>query len=163
MVQLVVILDDIRSSANVGSILRTCDATGIERVLACGITPYPELADDPRDPVVINRNSREIAKAALGAERTVKVEYHKDSIAAIAACRAEGRTIFGLEQTPGAVNLMTAELKLPAALVVGNEVDGVSEAALELCDSVVQIPQLGHKESLNVAVAVGVALYRFVS
>ncbi len=162
MVQLVLILDNIRSAANVGSLLRTADAVGSTRVIACGITPYPQLDQskyDSRDPVVIARNHRAIAKTSLGAEASVKVEHISDTLTAIAQCRLEGRTIYGLEQTDGARDLFAIAPLTPAALVIGNEVDGVSASAINACDEVLEIPQAGAKESLNVAVAAGIAMY----
>ena len=162
MVQLVLILDNIRSAANVGSILRTADSAGVKQVYCCGITPYPKALKDDRDPVVSARNTREIAKTALGAERSVKIEYTSGTTEAIAKCRAEGRTIYGLEQTPNSTNLMHETARLPAALVLGNDVSGVSAESLNECDSVLEIPQAGDKESLNVAVAAGIAVYQIL-
>jgi tRNA G18 (ribose-2'-O)-methylase SpoU len=161
MIQLTLILADLRSAYNVGAVLRTADATDIHRVLACGITPYPQLPDDRRDPVVASRNTREIAKTALGAERTVLVEHYDDTMAAIADCRAGGFAIYGLEQAPGSTDLFGLRPASPAALILGNEVTGLPADVLAACDAVVEIPQRGHKESLNVAVAAGIALYHF--
>jgi tRNA G18 (ribose-2'-O)-methylase SpoU len=160
MVQPVIILDNLRSAANVGSILRTCDAAGLTHVIACGITPYPPLKNDARDPATLGRIERAIAKTALGAEHTVTVEYIADTLTAIANCRAGGRTVYGLEQAGDALNLLTAQPHHPLALVAGNEVDGVSPATLAACDHTLEIPQVGAKESLNVAVATGIAIYR---
>jgi 23S rRNA (guanosine2251-2'-O)-methyltransferase len=162
MAQLIVILDNLRSAANVGSILRTCDAAGVSRVIACGSTPYPRQPRDARDPVVVNRNAHQIAKTALGAELTVAVEYIPDSLHAATKVRAEGRTLYALEQAPGAVSAMSLRPTLPAALIVGNEVSGIGQSLLELCDAVIEIPQVGVKESLNVAVATGIALYQLL-
>lgn len=162
MVQLVLILDNLRSAHNVGAILRTADATGVKRVIMIGITPYPRVLADQRDPVIIKRNTRAIAKTALGAELTLTTEHVDDIHDAIAICRAEKRTLYGLEQAPGAANLLTTELAQPAALIVGSEVDGISQSVLAVCDLVLQIPQCGEKESLNAAVAASIAMYRFV-
>jgi 23S rRNA (guanosine2251-2'-O)-methyltransferase len=159
MVQLTLILADLRSAHNVGAILRTSDAAGVFKVIACGTTPYPGVPGDARDPVVSGRNSRAIAKTALGAERTVMLEHFDDSLSAIAACRDAGCTIYGLEQTAGSRNIMTFRPDSPAALIVGNEVAGLSSAVLAACDAVLEIPQRGLKESLNVSVATGIALY----
>jgi 23S rRNA (guanosine2251-2'-O)-methyltransferase len=159
MVQLTLILDNLRSAYNVGSILRTADATGVERVICGGSTPYPRLPDDTRDPVVINRNTRTIGKTALGAETTVTVEHFDDTLAAIAVLRASGWTVYGLEQAPESTPLGTLAPRFPAALIVGNEVAGLAPNVLAACDAVVEIPQYGRKESLNVAVATGIALY----
>ena len=162
MTQLVLILDNIRSAANVGSILRTADALGIQRAICVGITPYPRLPRDPRDPVVIASNHRTIAKAALGAEQTVHCEHFDNPAAAIAVCVAEGRTIYGLEIAPKAQSIFDFKATLPAALIVGNEVNGLSPATLSACDEILSIPQRGRKESLNVAVATGIAAYQLL-
>jgi 23S rRNA (guanosine2251-2'-O)-methyltransferase len=162
MVQLILVLDNLRSAHNVGAILRTCDAVGIKEVFACGITPYPAVPDDDRDPVVKRRNHLAIAKTALGAEVSIKVEHFSDSISAIAHCLAEGRTIYGLEQAPRSANVMTFKPTFPAALIVGSEVDGLAPDVLAACDRVLEIPQRGRKESLNVAVATGIALYQLL-
>jgi 23S rRNA (guanosine2251-2'-O)-methyltransferase len=159
MVQLTLILHDLRSAHNVGAILRSADATGVDRVICCGSTPYPRLPDDTRDPVIINRNTRTIGKTALGAEASVKVEHFGDTLAAIAALRAQDYAIYGLEQTPTSTNLRALRPHFPAALIIGNEVAGLPAAVLAACDAVVEIPQRGRKESLNVSVATGIALY----
>lgn len=161
MIQLCLILDNIRSASNVGAILRTADAVGAQRVIVCGITPYPRLKNDDRDPVVAGRNSREIAKTALGAEHTVTIEHIATTEAAIERCRAEGRTIFGLEQSLQSQNIFQlASAPARAALVVCNEVDGMNQAIQQACDTIIEIPQRGAKESLNVSVATGIALYQ---
>ena len=162
MVQLTLILHDLRSAHNVGAILRTADATGVERVICSGSTPYPRLPSDPRDPVVINRNTREIAKTALGAETTVAVEHFDDTLALIAHLHAHNYTLYGLEQAPESVPLRSLQPYSPAALIVGNEVAGLPPAVLAACDAIVEIPQRGAKESLNVSVAAGIALYHFL-
>lgn len=163
MVQLWLILDNIRSTANVGSILRTADAAGVKGVITCGITPYPRLENDDRDPVVSGRNTREIAKTSLGAELTVPIEYMTSTIAAIEHCRSKGRTIFGLEQSPKSTNIFANHaISQYVALVLGSEVDGIDEATQAACDSLIEIPQYGSKESLNVSVAAGIAIYQLV-
>jgi len=159
MVQLTLILHDLRSAHNVGAILRSADATGVERVICSGSTPYPRLLGDTRDPIVINRNTRAIAKTALGAERSVKVEHFDDTLAAIGHLRAQKYTIYGLEQTPKSTNLGSLSPRFPAALIVGNEVAGLPASVLATCDTVTEIPQRGTKESLNVSVAAGIAMY----
>lgn len=163
MVQLTLILDNLRSAHNVGAILRSADATGVERVICSGSTPYPRLPRDTRDPVVINRNTRTIAKTALGAEASVNVEHFDDTAAAIAHLRTQKYTIYGLEQTPKSTNLGLFQPHFPTAIIVGNEVAGLPAAVLAACDAVVEIPQRGTKESLNVSVAVGIALYTLMN
>lgn len=164
MVQLTLILDNVRSTHNVGAILRTADATGVVKVVCAGITPYPRVAGDNRDPVVSGRHTREIAKTALGAEASVTVEHVDATTDAIAACRADGCTIYGLEQAPNSLNLLDFEPPADAklALIVGNEPNGITDTVLAECDHILELPQRGAKESLNVAVAAGVAMYKLM-
>ncbi|HEX7260044.1 MAG TPA: TrmH family RNA methyltransferase [Candidatus Saccharimonadia bacterium] len=159
MVQLTLILDNLRSAYNIGAILRTCDAAGVHQVFACGTTPYPKLKNDSRDPVISGRNTREIAKTALGAEKTVMVEHFNDTASAINYCRAHKWTLIGLEQSSESKNLFEYSPPQNIALIVGNEVEGLNAEALGACDIIAEIPQRGTKESLNVSVATGVALY----
>lgn len=159
MVQLTLILHDLRSAHNVGAMLRSADATGVERVICTGSTPYPRLPNDTRDPVVINRNTRAIVKTALGAETAVQVEHFDDTLAIIASLRARNYAIYGLEQTPKSINLASFRPRFPAAIIVGNEVAGLPANVLAACDAVVEIAQRGTKESLNVSVAAGIAMY----
>ena len=160
MIQLTLILDNLRSAYNVGAILRTCDAVGVNKVFTCGTTPYPKLKNDLRDPVISGRNTREIAKTALGAEKTVMVEHYNDTASAIEYCQRQNWILIGLEQSPNAQNILTlAPPPRPIALVVGNEVEGLSAETIAACNIMAEIPQRGSKESLNVSVATGVALY----
>lgn len=156
-----VILDDVRSAYNVGAIMRTLDGIGGGTVVCCGITPYPDLGDaDDRSPVVISANSKSIAKTALGAERTLTVRHTQDALAAIGDL-PDGTQGIALEQAPGATDLF--EYQPPNtgnfALILGSETDGLDAATLAAVDCVLQIPQIGGKESLNISVAAGIALY----
>ena len=153
------ILADIRSAYNVGAILRTADATGVELVYACGYTPYPIQPRDARPAHVASSNTRAIAKTALGAKATVPVEHLPDTLAAIAAARTSGYTITVLEQAEGSLNLYQYQIAGPLALILGNEPNGVDAATLRAADAILELPMLGRKESLNVAVAAGIALY----
>ena len=140
-----VLLDNVRSLWNVGSIFRTADACGVERIVLCGITGCP-----PR---------REIAKTALGAEEMVVWEYDADPRRALRRLCADGLHAVSLEDTPRAVPIDEAVWPAPLLLVVGNEVAGVSEPLREACEMHVSIPMRGGKRSLNVAVAFGVAAF----
>jgi 23S rRNA (guanosine2251-2'-O)-methyltransferase len=157
---LTVILEDIRSTYNVGAIMRTLDAVGGDTVVCCGITPYPDLGEgDDRSPVVISSNTKAIAKTALGAERSLALSHFESAPAAIGRL-AHGTTIVALEQAESSIELF--DYKRPAgdlALILGSETEGVSSEALALCDALLEIPQYGTKESLNVSVAAGIALY----
>ena len=157
--QLIGILHDIRSVHNVGSIFRTADGAGFEKLYLCGITPAP-----------IDRFKKvrpDFAKVALGAEKSVAWESVADIGGLIAKLKQEGWMIAALEQSKRSVSLMPpkfgilqdAELQ-QIALIVGNEVDGISPAILKSADAVLEIPMLGEKESLNVSVAFGIAAYR---
>ena len=141
-----IILNSIRSNYNVGSIFRTSDGAMIEKLYLCGYTPHPP--------------KKEILKTALGATESVKWEYVKDPKEVIHKLKAEGIKIGALELTDS--SLPYYQLKediFPLALVIGNEITGVSQELLNICDFSIEIPQYGIKQSLNVAVAYGVALY----
>ena len=153
MTSLIVILDNIRSVHNVGSIFRTCDAAGVEKLYLCGTTPTPIDR--------FGRVRKDLAKVALGAERTVAWEYIADTKAAIVKCKTEGARVIAVEQTDGAIDYTELSEGGPTAFVFGNEVDGVSEDVPSLCDATVEIPMHGGKESLNVAVTVGIILFAY--
>lgn len=142
-----VICDDIRSLFNLGSIFRTADASGVDRLYLCGITGQPgkHKADD------------RIAKVALGAEKIVPWEYRKQSWRLIDELKKNGFEIVSLELTPDSVNYVDFRPKFPLALVIGNEVAGVKKSLLSRSDKCIEIPMRGKKESLNVSVAFGIA------
>lgn len=145
-----VILQNVRSCYNVGSIFRTADAFGIDKLFLGGYTPDPN-------------KDRGVSKTALGAENSVSWEtcWHTHSL--IEQLKREKVEIIALEQAPGSKQLENFEPKGSCALVVGNEVKGLSERILSRCDQIVEIPMQGKKESLNVAVAFGVAAYQIRS
>ncbi len=142
-VPLTIVLDNVRSLHNVGSIFRTADGIGVEKLWLCGITGYPPQGD--------------IAKTALGAEESVDWEYEKEILKVIRQKKIEGYEIVILEQAEGAVPYENYCPQRPVCLVVGNEVGGVSESVIPLCDHTIEIKMLGVKNSLNVAVAFGIA------
>lgn len=146
---LLILLDNIRSALNVGSILRTAEAVGAE-VWFCGITPTP---DNPR-----------VSKTALGAEKRIKWRSFKNTSDAVAKARKEIKNVkvYALEVVKGAKSYADADFRGNVALIFGHEVIGVSERALSLADEVLQIPMKGQNSSINVAVAVGVVLYEVV-
>ncbi|MFH0753729.1 MAG: RNA methyltransferase [Candidatus Omnitrophota bacterium] len=141
----VVVLDNIRSLNNVGAIFRTADGAGIEKLWLCGITGYPPQG--------------EISKIALGAEESVSWGYAKDAVDVIGEYRRLGYQIVLLEQAHGAVAYDQFIPSCPLCLVVGNEIDGVSDDLVGLADAAIEIPMRGVKNSLNVAVAFGVAVF----
>ena len=144
-VPLVLVLDNVRSAHNVGAAFRTADGAGIEKILLCGITGYPPNA--------------QIAKTALGAERSVNWEYYADVSQAVKDMKARGYQIVLLEQTDTSFDYRDFEAKQPVCLVLGHEVDGVSDALLPLADRALEIPMHREKNSLNVSVACGISVY----
>ena len=144
---LVLVLDNVRSGLNVGSIFRTADAFLVKKIVLCGITAQPP--------------HREILKTALGSTDSVDWEYCADTVEAVHALHEQGYHVLALEQAAPKIWLQDflPEKDTPYALLLGNEVDGVDEAALALCDGTLEIPQFGTKHSLNVAVAAGIAVW----
>jgi tRNA G18 (ribose-2'-O)-methylase SpoU len=146
------ILHNIRSVYNVGSIFRTADAAGIEKIFLTGYTPAPTDR--------FGRERSDFSKVSLGAEKTVAREQIKNVYGAIKKLKEEGYTIAAIEQAPNSTSLFdfkATDKKL--ALVLGNEVRGLSKAILAKCDVVLEIPMRGKKESLNVSVAAGIAMF----
>ena len=139
------ICDNIRSLENVGSIFRTADALAVDKVFLCGISGKPP--------------SHKISKTALGAEKTVPWEYHKQTWRLLARLKKQGVFIAALEQTENSISLEKFSPKFPLALVIGHEAKGVSASVLALADAIIEIPMRGQKESLNVAVAFGIVGY----
>ena len=146
---LCVVLDNIRSLNNVGSFFRTCDAFAVENLYLCGITATPP--------------SREIHKTALGAENTVRWEYEKSTVDIIKRLKVEGYTVLAVEQVEGShmADTFRAEPSGRYAIVFGNEVEGVTQEAVDACDGAIEIPQVGTKHSLNVSVAGGIIIWNF--
>lgn len=137
-----------------GAIFRTADAAGVSRIYLTGYTPAP------RDR--FNRPVKEIAKTALGAEETVPWEQVKEITELITRLKNEGMAVWALEQNKKSIDYRTAKLTKSTALIVGNEVEGVEESVLNLSDQIIAIPMQGQKESLNVSVATGVAVFRIL-
>ncbi len=144
-----VVLNNIRSLHNVGSVFRTADGAGVEKIWLCGITGYPPQSG--------------ISKTALGAEDHVSWEYREDGLSLLKELKIKGYQIVLLEQMQGAVSYYQFIPKAPVCLVIGNEVSGISDSLLELCDQAVEIDMAGIKNSLNVAVAFGVMAYQIRS
>ena len=159
MSKIILILDNIRSIHNVGSILRTADGFGVSSVLFCGYTPYPKLKDDSRLPHEFEKSTRAIHKTALGAETTVKCAIYASTKDAITQAKAEGYVIVALEQSKSSIPLQTYNSTQPVAIVLGNEVEGITSDTLSLCDVIIEIPMFGKKESFNVSVATAICLY----
>ncbi len=147
MDKFVVICDDIRSLFNLGSIFRTADAAGVDRLYLCGITARPGRA----------KVDEKLAKVALGAEKTVPWEYYRQAWRLADRLKTQGYRLAALELAPGSVKYTEFRPQFPLALIVGNEVAGVKRSLLARADTVVEIPMHGRKESLNVSVAFGIA------
>lgn len=148
------ILHNIRSAHNVGSILRTADAAGVAKVYLCGYTPAPVDR--------FGRKRSDIAKVALGAEESVAWESKDDVREIIESLRSDGVYVVALEQDPASVSYTEPFPHEEISLVVGEETKGIESSLLALCDRIVEIPMAGEKESLNVAVATGIMLFRLI-
>lgn len=148
-IPLVVVLDNVRSQHNVGSVFRTADAFRVEKIVLCGICcqpPHPE-----------------IHKTALGAENTVAWNYETDTLQAIQKLKDQGYIVYAVEQAHDSISLEKLQLKPDEkyAIVLGHEVKGVQQEVVDICDYCVEIPQFGTKHSLNVSVASGIVQWAF--
>lgn len=143
----VIVLDNIRSQSNVGSVFRSADAFLAEAVYLCGITSTPP--------------QRDIQKTALGATESVLWKYFPETIHAVSELKTAGYTILGIEQAEGSVKLgeYDTDPSKKYALIFGNEINGVDQQVLDLCDMVIEIPQFGTKHSFNIAVSAGIVLW----
>lgn len=149
MKRFVVICDGIRSLHNVGSVFRTADGAGIDKIYLCGITGHPSVP----------KAERKISKVALGAQDFVEWEYVSQSWRLVDKLKKDGWQIVSLEQTPKSINYKKFKPKFPLALIIGNEGKGVRKSLLDRSDKIIDIPMRGQKESLNVSVAFGIAAY----
>src|SRR3954462_15946679 len=129
----ILILDNLRSAHNVGTILRTADGAGWDIVYLCGSTPAPHLPGDPRPPYAQDRSAREIAKTALGAEQHLELHYAAEAVETASELREKGYQIIGLEQASDSISIEEFKPSERMALVVGNEVEGVAQKVLEQC------------------------------
>ena len=149
-IPLTVVLDNVRSMYNVGSVFRTSDAYRVSRIILCGITgrpPHPE-----------------IHKTALGAEDSVEWSYCQDTHEAVTELKRQGVHVYAIEQAEGSIDLTqlaihNSQFTLPIAIVLGNEVKGVQQSVVDLCDACIELPQYGTKHSLNVATAAGIVIW----
>ena len=144
---LTVVLDNVRSLNNIGSVFRTSDAFRVEHIALCGITATPP--------------HREIHKTALGAEDSVEWSYHEDTAECVRALKENGYTIYAIEQVDDSIKLNAEYLTLDTkiAIIFGNEIEGVQESLLPLCDGCLEIPQYGTKHSLNVSCAAAIVIW----
>lgn len=158
--KVVLIAHDIRSTHNIGSLLRTAECLGVERVYISGYSPYPSVPNDERLPHIHQKLTAQIHKTALGAESLVSWERHPDLLVLIQKLRSNGYTVVALEQAPGSTDISSWIPPDKIAILLGREVEGVEDALLKLCDYAVEIPLFGQKESLNVVQAAAIALYQ---
>jgi tRNA G18 (ribose-2'-O)-methylase SpoU len=156
---LYIIAYNIRSAYNVGSIFRTADGAGVKKIYLTGYTASPYNSSFDHFPKKVHKM---IAKTALGAEENVFWEKTKDIFLLIKKLKKNKTHIYALEKMKKSIDLKEADIKFPAALILGNEVDGVDEEVSRLCESIISIPMRGKKESLNVAVAAGIAIYEIL-
>ncbi len=150
-----IILHNIRSTHNVGAIFRTADALGISKIFLTGYTPTPLDR--------FGKERQDVGKAALGAEKTVPWEQVKNLSLLLKKLRVQGVQIIAVEQSTKAIDYKKIKVTSPTAFIFGNEVSGLSKMVLEKCDRIAEIPMRGEKESLNVSVSVGVALFRILN
>ena len=169
--ELFLILHDIRSAYNVGAIFRTADGAGVGKIYLSGYTPCPHLLRKSvaGGPIPSNENKpyktqadKMIEKTALGAEKSIPWEKCQDLKKLLEKLKEEKISIVALEKNDGATDIKKYKTKFPMALILGNEVEGVPEDILQKCDAVVSIPMRGQKESLNVSVAAGIAMYEIL-
>ncbi len=146
--EIYLILQNIRSLYNIGSIFRCADAFGVTKIFLCGYSAYPA-----------EKQIVKISKTALGAEKTIPWEHHWQTASLIKKLKKQDVKIFALELTKKAIPLKNFRPRFPLALVVGNEVTGIAKNILKLADQTIYIPMHGQKESLNVSIATGIALY----
>ncbi len=149
--EIAILLHNVRSAYNVGSIFRTADAAGVSKIYLSGYTPRPVDR--------FGRAQKDIAKTALGAEKFLAWEYAKESSTILKKARADGFRILGVEQDTRARDYRNFKLRGKTLFIFGNEVRGISPMLRDACDELVEIPMRGEKESLNVAVAAGIILF----
>jgi 23S rRNA (guanosine2251-2'-O)-methyltransferase len=160
MRHLALIAHNLRSTHNVGSLLRTADGLGIQQVWLTGYTPYPSTPHDERLPHLAQKIDRQITKTALGAEKTVSWRHEVSLEIIIKDLKHEGFMITALEQASFSIPLTEFKPPEKLALIVGREVEGIEPEVLAMCDQVLEIPMLGSKESYNVVQAAAMALYQ---
>lgn len=156
--EIILLLHNIRSIHNVGSILRTAEGFGAKKIFFSGYTPYPLLKNDTRLPHISHKIDKTIHKTALGAEKILDCYYSKEPKDIIA--KFPNHLILALEQAPNSQNLYDFELKKSAILILGEEVNGIDSHLLSQADVILEIPMVGQKESFNVSVATGICLYQ---
>lgn len=159
MREIVCIAHNLRSTHNVGSLLRTCEGLGTQQVILSGYTPYPETSNDARLPHERAKIAKQINKTALGAENSISWQHHSDIRTVLNTLKQDGYVLAALEQTSSSRSLPDFIPPQKLAIVLGREVEGIEAEVLELCDLSLEIPMYGTKESYNVVQAAAMALY----
>jgi len=161
-IQSIVVLDSIRSTFNVGSIFRTADALGIKEIILGGTTPAPIDR--------FGRERKDISKVSLGAEKNISWQYQENVLPLLKKLKKAGYKIIAIEQSSKSIDYKTIKIssankkeEIKIVFIIGAEVDGIAKPILKLADYIAEIPMLGEKESLNVSVAFGVALFRILN
>lgn len=155
----VVIAHDIRSAHNVGSVFRTSDGAGVEKIYLTGYTPNPATPET----IYPTRAHKDLAKTALGAEENIPWEHHENILPLLEKLKSDGYVVVALEQSEGSIDYRDFIPTEKTALIVGNEVGGVEKMILDRCDAIIEIPMRGRKNSLNVSVAFGIAVFEMRS
>jgi len=154
--ELYIIAHNIRSAHNVGAIFRSCDGAGVDKIYLSGYSQRPAVGEAASKP------EKMLAKTALGAEMSVAWEGVDDLLVLVEKLKRDGVQIVALEKTATSIDIKKFQPIFPMALILGHEVDGVKDDILEKCDAVIEIPMRGQKESLNVSVATGIAIYEIL-
>ncbi|HSX27633.1 MAG TPA: TrmH family RNA methyltransferase [Patescibacteria group bacterium] len=159
MIKIILLAHNVRSCHNVGSLLRTAEGLGLEKVYLSGYTPYPKFQNDKRLPHLAEKINKQIHKTALGAEKLVNWEQADNPVDVIVKLKSQGYEICGLEQNDKSINLSGFRPQNKIVLVVGNEITGLDPDLMAKCSKLLEIPMFGKKESFNVVQAAAMALY----
>lgn len=158
MTEIIVIAHNIRSTHNVGAIFRTAEGFGVAKIILSGYTPYPLSSNDARLPHIAHKIDEQIHKTALGAETMVPFEYYEEP--PLDGLKALEYRLVALEQDQRSTPLNSYHTPNKVALLLGEEVHGIEPELIKQCDDIIEIPMVGQKESFNVSVATGIALYQ---
>ncbi len=158
MSEIIVVIHNIRSTHNVGSIFRTCEGFGVSKIILSGYSPYPHTTTDIRLPHIWRKLTDQIHKTALGAESIVEFEYQEQPN--LHELKQQGFRIVGLEQDKRSIMIQDYKPPKKIVLLLGEEVEGITADLRGTCDDLIEIPMMGKKESFNVSVAAGIALFK---
>lgn len=154
------IVHNIRSAHNIGSIMRTCEGLGIKKLILSGYSPYPKMSGDKRLPHVSSISSKKINKTALGAEEHLDWEHSEDIFQTILKLKTSGYLIASLEQSPSSIKLSSFKSPQKISVILGSEIKGVDQKILDESDLTLEIEMTGKKESFNVSIAAAICLYK---